>query len=170
MTLSLVLTRHAKSSWGDPTQEDIERPLNGRGRRSAVALGEWIRSNGYLPDEVLVSTARRSAETWSRMAKAMPKTAIMRSEPALYLASSDTMMRVLQTATAQTIMMVGHNPGICDFAQRLVSKAPDHSRFADYPTGATTVISFDATGWNEIGWSQGTTQAFVIPKELKTDQ
>lgn len=166
MTLTLILTRHAKSSWSDPTLDDHDRALNARGRRSAEALGNWLRAQDYLPEGIVVSTARRASETWSRMAKEMPATAIMRSEPTLYLASSDTMMRVLKSATARPTMMIGHNPGICDFAHRLVQSRPTHSRFADYPTGATTVMQFDAASWQDITWSQARVQAFTIPRDL----
>lgn len=166
MTLTLIFTRHAKSSWNDPALDDIERPLNGRGRRSAVALGEWMRAEGYLPDEVLVSTARRSAETWSRMAKDMPSTATMRSEPALYHASADTILGVLRNATGRSIMVIGHNPGAAEFAERIVARPLDHPRFADYPTGATTVMTFAAPSWRDVSWGQGAVQDFTIPREL----
>ena len=63
MTLQLILMRHAKSSWDDPAAADFDRPLNGRGRRSAKALGHWLRQRGWLPDRVLCSSARRTRET-----------------------------------------------------------------------------------------------------------
>ena len=166
MTLTLILMRHAKSSWDDPSLEDFARPLNGRGRKSARALGDWLRQTGVLPDEVLVSTARRTQETWSRMAGDMPMTAEMRSEPALYHAGPNTMMLVLKNANARSILMIGHNPGICDFARRLVKNPPEHARFHDYPTGATTVMTFDAPSWQDIDWGTGAVQAFAVPREL----
>ena len=58
----LILTRHAKSDWDDPSLPDQERPLNARGRRSARALGDWLASRGYDPEEVLCSSARRTAD------------------------------------------------------------------------------------------------------------
>ena len=45
----LILTRHAKSAWDDPSMDDHDRPLNDRGRRSARALGDWLASRGYDP-------------------------------------------------------------------------------------------------------------------------
>ena len=166
MSLTLILTRHAKSSWDDPKLDDFDRPLNGRGRKSAVALGDWLRSEGFVPDEVLVSGARRSVDTWGRMAPEMPAATVMRSEPALYHAGAETIMNVLRGASARTVMLIGHNPGLADFAHRLVAEAPDHSRFEDYPTGATTIMRFPADTWGDVAWGSGDPVDFVIPREL----
>ena len=62
MTRRLILMRHAKSSWDNPFAEDHQRPLNGRGKRSAKAIGEWLRAQGYLPDQILSSSATRTRE------------------------------------------------------------------------------------------------------------
>lgn len=166
MSLTLILMRHARSSWDDPKLDDFDRPLNGRGRKSAVAIGAWLRSEGHVPDEVMVSGARRTVETWGRMAPGMPAATIMRSEPALYHAGPDTMMNVLKGATAPVVMLIGHNPGIVDFAHKLAAAAPDHTRFADYPTGATTILRFPGDAWEDIAWSTADAVDFVIPREL----
>ncbi len=166
MALTLILTRHAKSAWDDPTLDDFDRTLNGRGRKSARAIGEWLAKEGYLPDEVLVSGARRTVETWERMAKTLPDTTTMKSAPALYHGSADMILNVIRTQSAPTLMVICHNPGIAEFAERIVSRAPDHPRFFDYPTAATTVISFDVSNWRDVGWSSGTVLDFVVPREL----
>jgi phosphohistidine phosphatase len=62
--------------------------------------------------------------------------------------------------------MLGHNPGIAGFAEDLVSHAPDHPRFADYPTCATLVVDFDVNDWSDMTHGSGTPLAFVIPREL----
>jgi phosphohistidine phosphatase len=166
MTLTLILTRHAKSSWDDPTQDDYDRPLNGRGRQSAAALGDWLRTEGHIPDEVIVSGARRTVDTWGRMANTMPADTVMRSEPALFHAGADTMLNVLRGAGRPTVMLIGHNPGIADFAARLAAAPPDHSRFRDYPTGATAIMTFEVDGWAKVGWGSGRVADFVVPRDL----
>lgn len=166
MAFTLILTRHCKSAWDNPALDDFERPLNGRGRSSAAKLGHWLVKEGYLPDTVLVSGARRTVETWSAMAGTMPETATMESVPALYLSTSDTMMNVLKARKSPVIMMIAHNPGIADFADRLVARPPAHPKFQKYPTGATTIISFDAPAWSAIGWGTGEALDFVVPREL----
>ena len=162
MTLTLVLMRHAKSSWDDPTLPDHDRPLNGRGRRSAAVLGDWLRAGDIVPDQCLTSTARRTLETFEGLRLDIA------AEPvaALYHAAPETMLAVLQEATGRTVLMLGHNPGIADFAHRLVRRAPDHPRFIDYPTCATLVARFDGDDWSEVGFAGGEAVHFVIPREL----
>lgn len=166
MTLTLILTRHAKSAWGDPALDDFERPLNGRGRSSAAKLGRWLIAQGYLPDTVLVSGARRTVETWSRMADMMPSTSTMESVPALYHAGAETILNVLRARRSPVIMLIAHNPGIGEFAERILDSTPDHEKFLMYPTGATTIIQFETSRWNEIGWGTGHLVDFVVPREL----
>lgn len=166
MSLTLILMRHAKSAWDDPAQEDFDRPLNARGRTSAIALGPWLTEKGYLPDEVIVSGARRTVETWSRMAHGFPATTSMSSNPALYLASADTILGAVKAASLPTIMVIGHNPGIGQFARQIVKEPSSHDKFAQYPTGATSVITFTGSGWQDIDWGKGTLAEFVVPREL----
>ncbi|WP_170764995.1 SixA phosphatase family protein [Ruegeria lacuscaerulensis] len=163
MTRTLILTRHAKSSWGSPALSDHDRPLNKRGRKSAPAIATWLRGNGWLPDEVLSSSSARTRETWDRMGLQADKVSFHRT---LYHASAEGMLTELSEATEQTVLMLGHNPGIATFANRLVRKAPDHVRFYDYPTCATTVIRFEIDDWADIQWHSGDVQGFVIPREL----
>ncbi len=133
MTKRLILTRHAKSSWDDPLTPDHDRPLNERGKAAAADLGDWLASRGYVPDEVLCSDALRTRKTWSGIAPALPGTPILELKPALYHAGPDVMLAVLRHATGETVMMIGHNPGIAEFAHRLVARAPLHARLRTIP-------------------------------------
>ncbi|GAA6161915.1 histidine phosphatase family protein [Ruegeria sp. HU-ET01832] len=163
MSLTLILTRHAKSSWGDTTLEDHDRPLNKRGRKSARAIGRWLNEHGWTPDEVLSSTAIRTRETWDRMGLNADRICFHR---ALYLAEPEDMLIELSGATQPTVMMLGHNSGICEFARRIVRRPPDHPRFLDYPTCATTVIQFSIKDWADIDWRSGDVMGFTTPREL----
>ncbi|MHC0054284.1 SixA phosphatase family protein [Actibacterium sp. D379-3] len=166
MTLRLILVRHAKSSWDDPTQDDHERPLNRRGQRAAPAVAAWLAERGHRPAEVVSSTARRTLETWERMAPAFPNDTLMRREPALYHASSETMLSVLHHCAASPVLMLGHNPGIGDFAGRLLQKRPDHARFGAYPTCAALVAEFDIDDWADLEFGTGRAVDFVVPADL----
>jgi phosphohistidine phosphatase len=166
VTRTLILTRHAKSAWDDPTLDDFDRTLNRRGRKSAVAIGRWLLGEGYLPDLVLVSGAKRTVETWGRMASLFPETAVMVSAPALYHASADMILSTIRTQTVQTLMVICHNPGIADFANLLADTPAAHPRFQDYPTGATTVFNIEAESWQELDWGAGQLANFVVPREL----
>lgn len=162
MTLCLILMRHAKSSWDDPRQADHDRPLNTRGRRSADALGDWLRDKGYLPDQARSSSSRRTQETFERLRLTCP----VDYQPSLYHAGPAAMMDVLQQAKGQTVLMLGHNPGIAEFAAQLVTHPPAHARFHDYPTCATLVAGFSVSSWSEIGFGTANPIEFVIPREL----
>lgn len=166
MTLRLILTRHAKSSWDDPTMPDRDRPLNARGRGAAADLGAWLASRGYVPDEVLCSDALRTRQTWEGIAPALPGAPAVTLKPALYHAGPDVMLAVLRHATGRTVMMLGHNPGIAELAARIVARPPLHEGFAHYPTGATLVASFETDDWGQVGFGQGAVRDFIVPREI----
>ena len=162
----LILTRHAKSSWDDPETLDHDRPLNERGRAAAAELGVWLASRGYVPGEVLCSDALRTRKTWSGLAPALPGTPVLNLKPALYHAGPDVMLAVLRNATEDCVMMIGHNPGIAEFAGRLVARPPVSADFARFPTGATLVCDFTAASWADIEFGQATTVDFIVPREV----
>jgi phosphohistidine phosphatase len=165
--LRLILMRHAKSDWDHVGLSDHARPLNNRGQNSARALGDWIRAKDYVPDNVLCSTAERTVQTLSGLQ--LPSTTRTEFVSALYHAEATTMLEVLNNARGSCVLMLGHNPGICEMAHRLVDDTPLHDRFHDYPTGATLVCEFDATQWAEIDWFQADVLDFVMPRELMAD-
>lgn len=166
MTLTLILTRHAKSSWDDPTLDDFDRNLNRRGRRSAPLIGRWLVERRFVPEVVVASGARRTVETWEGMASAMPETIVLERNTALFHAGASTILGVLHEQAAARIMLIGHNPGFADFANRIVVQPPRHDRFHDYPTAATAVIEFEAESWARVRWGSGKVQDFVVPREL----
>lgn len=166
MTLRLILTRHAKSSWDNPEIDDLHRPLNKRGKASAKAIGRHLAARHCAPDQVIVSTAKRTRETWKLIAKRLPDAPAPMFVSQLYHAEPEAMQSMLRTATGRTVMMVGHNPGIAYFAQGLVHRPPADSRFERYPTGATTVIEFDIDRWDTLVWRTGTIVDFVLPRDL----
>jgi phosphohistidine phosphatase len=162
----LILTRHAKSSWDDPLTPDHDRPLNERGKAAAADLGVWLSSRGYVPDLVLCSDALRTRKTWSGIAPALPGTPVLELKPALYHAGPDVMLAVLRHATGDCVMVIGHNPGIAEFAERLVARAPANPDFSRYPTGATLVCDFAVDTWDQVGWGMGTVDDFIVPREI----
>ncbi len=111
--LRLVLLRHAKSSWRDPSLPDRDRPLNARGARTAPAVARELARRGWAPDAVLCSTAARARETWERMAPELPAAPFVAWRPDFYLGGIDAIraaLRALEPAF-RTAWLVGHNPG-----------------------------------------------------------
>ncbi|MEM1074604.1 MAG: histidine phosphatase family protein [Pseudomonadota bacterium] len=160
----LILMRHAKSTWREIGLADHDRPLNKRGKRSASALGDWLRSKEHIPGEVLCSSSERTGQTF--LGLALEPATQVKILKALYHADPQGMMDQLRNARANCVLMIGHNPGICDMAHRLVRNPPAHSRFEDYPTGATLVCDFDIAEWEKAEWFQGKVIDFVTPREL----
>lgn len=160
----LILTRHAKSSWDDPLLADHDRPLNTRGKRAARELGDFLASRGMEPEEVLCSSALRTRETWNGVASAVMETRPeVRLVEALYHASPDVMLAVLRTATAPTVMMIGHNPSIAEFAAMLPARPPMAPEFRRYPTCATLIVDFQAEDWLGVKPGDGSVMEFFLP-------
>ena len=166
MTLTLILTRHAKSGWDDPDLSDHDRPLNARGRGDAPKVGAWLRQKGYLPDVALVSSARRTEETWALLSAELGREVAMTTLPALYHAPPDVILAQLRGQTAPTVMVIAHNPGIGDFAAQSLQTPVRHPRFGDYPTCSTLVVTFPGDDWAGVNWQSGSAQAFIVPREL----
>lgn len=158
----LILIRHAKSGWDDPTADDHERVLTERGRTAAQAIGGWLAHNNYVPDTILVSDAARTKETHHFLCAGLGQTPNTTFHAILYHAAPDTILDLALKQTAQTIAVIAHNPGIAMAAHGLVTNRPKHDRFSDYPTSATTVIDFP----HIIGIHEGTCVDFVVPRDL----
>ena len=116
----------------------------------------------------MCSDATRTRKTWDGLAPALPGTPILHLKPALYHAGPDVMLAVLRNATEDCVMMIGHNPGISEFAARLVAHAPVNPEFQRYPTGATLVCDFIADSWTEVNYGMATTDDFIVPREVAT--
>lgn len=81
----------------------------------------------------------------------------------MYHASPDVMLKVLKGASGSTVMMLGHNPGIAEFAALLGAEPPHHPAFGRYPTGATLVVDFQAGDWSEVAPGMGSVRDFFVP-------
>lgn len=173
---TLYLLRHAKSSWGDPGLPDHERRLNARGRSAAEAMGRHLAGRKPPPAAILASTARRVAETLEILLPAAGLAALpVIRDRGLYLAEPTLLLGRLRQAPAEaeSLLMVGHNPGLHDFALRLAGEVTPETRPARdrlreaYPTCALAVIAFPlADDWRDIGWGDGRLEDFVAPKRL----
>ncbi|MDO9526254.1 MAG: histidine phosphatase family protein [Gemmobacter sp.] len=165
-TLRLILTRHTKSAWDDPTLADHDRPLNARGLRSTALIGAWLASRGDVPGEVLCSDALRTRQTWEGIAPHLTGAPAVTLKPALYHAGPDVMLAVLRGATNPCVMMLGHNPGIAEFASRICARPPVDPDFNRFPTGSTLVVTFEQANWADVVFGAGAALDFVTPDAL----
>lgn len=168
---TLLLLRHAKSSWKDRSLRDFDRPLAPRGHRASDAIGQWLRDRDYGPDRVLCSSARRTMETWERTAEHLPSPPPVEFLSELYLAPPETILQILryQVADQDRLMVIGHNPGIAEAAMALTRDGPSDligRMDTKYPTGALTVLRFEVEEWSAVTWRSGTLEHFIRPKDL----
>ncbi len=165
----VYLLRHAKSSWKDRSLADRDRPLAGRGKRAAKAVAGHIEAEGIRPDLVLCSSARRSRETLERVEVGFGERVEARFEPGLYGASESELLARLRALPPEvdSVMIVGHNPGLEDLALALASKGAERARTAEkYPTAALATIDLPADDWGAIEPGSGELVGYVRPRDL----
>jgi phosphohistidine phosphatase len=143
----LLLIRHAKAAAG---ANDPERPLAERGIRDAEAIGRWLVQAGFLPDHVLVSTARRARQTWERASAALTSSPEPTVEPRIYDNSPQSLLAAIRDVPeeVQTLALVGHNPSIAELADLLDDGDPDpdarHELDAGFKTGGVALFEVPA--------------------------
>ena len=163
----LLLLRHAKSSWDDPSLADRDRPLAPRGHRAAERMADHLRSDIQQPDLVLCSPALRTRETLDRMSDAFGDAEVVVDDE-LYGAGGEELLHRLRGIDDRfgTVAMIGHNPGIHDLAIALAGDGDERDRMrAKFPTGALAVLGFDGP-WRDLAPGGARLEAFVTPKDL----
>jgi len=164
---NLYLLRHAKSSWDDPGSNDRDRPLSPRGRRAAERLAEHLRAEGVHPDLVLCSPAVRARQTLARVRRALGDPKVTFDE-ILYAADAERLLARLRTVPAgvETVLLIGHNPGLQDLALDLAAEGRGLRKLrAKLPTGALVSLSFEGA-WSDLGPGRAVLAGFVVPREL----
>ncbi|MEH3116147.1 MAG: histidine phosphatase family protein [Methylorubrum populi] len=165
----LLLLRHAKSAY-PPGVADIDRPLNPRGREAAPLTGAYMAREGLTPDHAMVSPARRTGETWEAVRAACPETP-METVPSIYEAPAGRILDAIRSApaTAKTLLVIGHNPGLGDLALRLVGEGPkdlQRDLREKFPTAALAAFEFEAAEWADVAFGGGRLLHFVRPRQL----
>jgi phosphohistidine phosphatase len=163
----LIVFRHAKSSWDDAGLDDHDRPLAARGEHDAPEMAQRIAASDDLARAVLVtSTARRALATADALvAAAEPAPDLVRDER-LYLASPRTILAVLATQpdTADTIVLVGHNPGLTQLVNLLLPNLD----LANLPTAGVVCMSLPIASWADIDRGPAALTYCDFPKTGRT--
>jgi phosphohistidine phosphatase len=166
---TLTLLRHAKSGWDDPSLSDFARPLNARGRGAARAMGRELRALGLAWDRIVASPAVRVTETIDGMTESYGPLAPVLDER-VYLASLDVLLEIVRATddAHDTLLLVGHNPGMERLALLLSRGGPLHDEIAlKYPTGALTEIALGVDHWRDAAESGGTIARLLRPRDLE---
>ncbi|MBA2771295.1 MAG: histidine phosphatase family protein [Sphingomonas sp.] len=166
----LGLLRHAKSSWDDPALDDFDRPLNERGRKAAVRMGEEFRKLELDYDLALVSPARRAAETFALVHDRCRSELQKRAEPRIYAASVENLLAIIGETPVpiERLLLVGHNPGFHELAMQLTkgSDSPQRTELAaKLPTGSLVEIGLGKRSWAQAD-SGGELLRFVRPRDF----
>jgi len=145
----LILMRHAKAEAKAASGDDFDRSLTERGYRDAVLMGKVLAEAGLTPDLALVSAAERTRQTWAGVAESFPN-AQARFDRKLHNAPSVTIHTAIETAAeeAETLMVIGHNPGIPMAMLELIIEAAEPASVLDkargsFPTASAVAFEFD---------------------------
>ncbi len=158
----ITLVRHAKSSWNHPGLSDRQRPLNARGERDAPDMGRRIVAHGIRPSLIITSPATRAWTTAGIIASEIGyPTEFLQREDSLYLASLDDLLGavVAQDSGFNNLMVVGHNPGLTEFANFLVPGLTNN-----LPTAGVVSVQIDRDDWNLYQQPMAELLAFDYPK------
>ena len=161
---TLYLLRHAKSSWKDDSLADFERPLKGRGREAAEAMGRFLASKKVNLSILISSPSIRTRQTIDIVQKHAKLGVEPQFDQRIYEASLATLVQVVSEIPDdnKAAMLVGHNPGM---EELLAFLTREHRHV---PTGALARISLESS-WKEVGRSSGKLEWFVTPKDLVDD-
>ena len=163
---TIYLVRHAKSSWKDESLDDIDRPLNRRGRRDAPFMSKLVLAKEGKPDLILTSPATRAHTTAVTFAEAMridtDDSSQFRIIDDIYEASERELIQVLQShgGEADRVMLFGHNPSMTALANRF-----EGDYIANVPTCAVVKATADVTSWSDFEASEAKRKAFYFPKQ-----
>ncbi|MGV9875046.1 SixA phosphatase family protein [Streptomyces cellulosae] len=150
----LVVLRHAKSARPEDVA-DHERPLAARGRRDAPAAGRALADLDCLPGLALCSTAVRARRTWELAAAQWGTPPPVRFDPRLYHADVPGPLKVIRETPAEveTLLLVGHNPGLEDLVLALADDGLDDlldQVRAKFPTNAVAVLDWRGATWRDL--------------------
>ncbi len=160
---SLLIMRHAKSSWKDSDIRDYDRPLNKRGKVDAPAMGLLLKERELLPQRIISSTAVRARTTVEALVSATDYTGEVIFLDSFYLAESITYLKSLRLLSddLERVMVVGHNPGLESLLQTLSGKV------VALPTSAIAYISLPIKHWFELKPdTEGELVEYWVPREL----
>jgi phosphohistidine phosphatase len=161
---TLLLMRHAKSSWKESKLADHERPLNKRGRHDAPMMGELLIERELVPQKILCSSALRARQTAELLAENAGYSEEITYSDRLYLAEADEYFSALRELPddIDRVMLIGHNPGLETLLQLL------SGQIQSLPTAVIAHLSLPVDSWADIS-SETAAELVEIwrPKEIK---
>lgn len=160
---TLIVVRHAKSSWDDPDLSDFDRPLNERGERDAPRMAKRLKEKEITIDAVVTSPAVRAITTCRVFTKVLgfPGEQIQANKE-LYHAGDEMILSVVKGLNDQhdVAMIFGHNPGLTEFVNNLLEEDIDN-----VPTTGVVCCRLKVARWKDVKWGCGEMEFFDFPKK-----
>jgi phosphohistidine phosphatase len=171
MSRRLYLLRHAKAEALAPSGEDFDRPLNPRGVRASLVIGEYMRQKGYGAPQVLCSPAARTRETLDLLRARHQALGKAHFDRSLYLADMSGLLECIRKIAGKSgaLLLVGHNPGLHELALDLAAERASADWLAmhqKFPTGALASFEVPIENWAEIKLGQAKLLEFIWPKSI----
>jgi phosphohistidine phosphatase len=143
---TLIVMRHAKSSWDDASLSDYDRPLNKRGKRDAPRMGRLIFQQDLVPQLIITSSAKRARKTAVATAESARYDGQIEATRDFYHAGAITYIEHLNGLADDfsRVMVVGHNPGMEELVEELTGL------WERMPTAAVAVIELDINQWSSL--------------------
>ena len=159
---TLYLLRHAKSSWAAPDQKDYDRPLDERGVQDAPEMAARLKARGVVLDLVVSSPALRALSTAKIVCEVLGKTqGCIQENRQIYLAGSPKLQQLISffDESANSAMLVAHNPALTDLANDLARAGIDN-----IPTCGLVTLQLPIEHWAELQPGIAVLQSFDQPK------
>ena len=160
---TLLILRHAKSSWSNPGLADIDRPLNKRGKRDAPRIGAFLYEQDLVPDMILISPAVRARKTAQAVSEACIYPGDIKVVSDFYPGDPDTFIETLISVPDQIerLMIVAHNPGLEELLYVLAGES------ARMPTSALAQVTLPVEAWHDLDDEvEGRLENLWLVKEL----
>jgi phosphohistidine phosphatase len=158
---TILILRHAKSSWDNSNISDHDRPLNKRGKRDAPRMGRLIHDKDILPDLIISSTAKRATATAKAVVAACDYDGEIEFTRSFYHADADAFVDRISSLPNQyeIVMVVSHNPGVEELLEDLTGQ------WERMPTAALAQVDLSISNWSELDdGAEGVLKNFWIPK------
>jgi len=171
----LLLLRHGKADWDDEKLADFDRPLSPHGRRATKTIAQWLIANDLVPDTVLVSSAKRTSQTWDIVQEILPSGMNADVLQDLYLASPGTLLAHIERIAPRTgiALVIAHNPGLEKLCRLMSGPGSMKAALANlqlgFPTAGLAVIELNGETWRTMSAEGGKLKHFVRPDELDDD-